>query len=657
MSTTLPLWTPAPERVAGSQLDAFRRLVAERHDVDLPDSRALHRWSTEHLDDCWRAVWDSLGVVGTPGDVAFDPGDGTMLGGHFFPAAQLNLAENLLVGPSDDSDPAIVFVREDSQRRVLTWAQLRVAVATTAAALRAAGVGMGDRVAAWMPNVPETVVAFLATNAIGAVFSSTSADFGAAGVVDRFGQIGPKVLFVADGYLYGGKRFDCLGRLPEIQAGLPTLEHVVVVGNLSDEPDLRGRPGVRSFADFLAGAGDAAFGPPAFERLPFDHPAAILYSSGTTGVPKCIVHRSGGLLVKHLSEHRLHCDVRAGDRVFFFTTCGWMMWNWLVSALASKATIVLFDGSPFHPGPSALFDLAERHEVTLLGVSAKFVDACAKAGLRPRDTHRLDSLRTLCSTGSPLAAEGFDWVYDAVKPDLHLASISGGTDLCGCFVGGDPTRPVWRGELQGPVLAMAVDVWDEDGVRLAAGKGELVCTKPFPSMPLGFWGDDDGSRYRAAYFERFPGVWAHGDFAAWTDHDGMVIYGRSDATLNASGVRIGTAEIYRQVEQLPEVVEAIAVGQEWEGDTRIVLFVRLAEGASLDDALADRIRRTLRERCSPRHVPARIAAVADIPRTRSGKITELAVADVVNGREVRNTEALANPEALEHFRDRPELAT
>src|SRR5262245_48191178 len=635
-----PLWTPSPERIEASTMRRFRRRAG------FDDTPSLHAWSIGDPNAFWRDVWDVCGVVSPPGSVAFEPGDGSMLGARFFPDATLNLAENLLEGPSDDTLPAIIFEREDGQRRTITWGQLRVSVAAVVAGLRAADVVPGDRVVAWMPNLPETVIAFLATNAIGAVFSSTSADFGTAGVIDRFGQIDPVVLFAADGYTYGGKAFDCLQRLTEICAALPTLRRVVVTGNLRDEPDLRHVPGAIPFAELAAAGGGVL----EYTRTPFEHPAAILYSSGTTGPPKCIVHRSGGLLVKHLSEQQLHCDVKEGDRVFYFTTCGWMMWNWLVSALASKATIVLYDGSPMHPGPSALFDLADRHDVTLFGVSAKFIDGVAKAGLRPRDTHRLSSLRTICSTGSPLSAEGFEYVYDAVKEDVHLASISGGTDLCGCFVAGDPTRPVYAGEIQGPVLGMAVDVWNDDGTPAPAEvKGELVCTRPFPTLPVGFWGDTDGSKYHAAYFERFPGVWAHGDYASWTEHGGVVIHGRSDATLNASGVRIGTAEIYRQVEQLPQVLESVAVAQEWDGDTRIVLFVRLADGVVLDDILRDAIKRALRERCSPRHVPAVIAQVPDIPRTRSGKITELAVADVVNGRPVRNTEALANPEALDAF--------
>ncbi len=624
-----------------------------RFDVELADSVALHHWSVEHQDEFWSAAWDATGVIGDRGDSPAYVAGPTFPEARYFPSARLNLAENLL--RRTGADPAIVFEREDGQRRVLSADQLRAAVASTAAALVADGVQAGDRVVAWMPNLPETVIAMLAATSIGAVFSSTSADFGPAGVIDRFGQIEPTVLFAADGYLYGGKEFDCLSRLGEIRAALPTLRRVVVTGNLTEYPDVAGVPDATTFAGYTNPYGTAEL---TFNRLPFDHPAYVLYSSGTTGKPKCIVHRAGGVLLMHLKEQQLSCDVRAGDVVFYFTTCGWMMWNWLVSALASEATIVLFDGNPFHPSPSVLFDVVDRHNVTLLGVSAKYIDSVRKAGLRPTDSHRLAWVRTICSTGSPLSPEGFAWVYDAVKTDVHLASISGGTDLCGCFVGGDPTRPVFSGEIQGPALPMAIDVFNEDGKPVDPGvKGELVCTEPFPSVPIGFWGDDDGSRLRAAYFERFPGVWAHGDFAAWTPRGGMVIYGRSDATLNAGGVRIGTAEIYREVEQLDDVGEAIAVGQQWEGDTRIVLFVRLADGAKLSDELQATIRQRLRERCSPRHVPARIVAVADIPRTRSNKIVELAVADIVNGREVRNREALANPEALDLFRDRPELSS
>ena len=655
-----PLWAPTPDRADSSAMTAFRAHVNERRRLALADSEALTTWSIAEPDAFWTEVWDWGGVIGDPGSIAVVPareGEHPVTGVRWFPEARLSFAENLLDGHGVAGDAtAIVFEGEGSAEgpatiRTLTWDELRREVGATAAALRAAGVGPGHRVAAWMPNVPETVVVMLATLSLGAVFSSTSPDFGVNGVLDRFAQIEPTVLVAADGYRYGGKDFDCLGRLGEITAALPTLRATVVVPFLGTAPP----PGTVGFEAFLAPhRGEAV---PA-ERFGFDQPGFVLYSSGTTGKPKCIVHRAGGLVLKHLTEHRLHADVRPGDRVFYFTTCGWMMWNWLVSGLAQGATVVLYDGNPFHPGPAALFDLVERHRVQLMGVSAKFIDSCRKAGLRPRDTHDLSALRTICSTGSPLGVEGFEWVYEAVADDVHLASISGGTDLCGCFVAGDPTRPVWAGEIQGPGLGMDVDVYDEGGAPVGPGvRGELVCRSPFPSVPLGFLGDEDGSRFRAAYFDRFPGVWAHGDFASWTEHGGMVIHGRSDATLNAGGVRIGTAELYRVVENLPEVTEAIAVGQEWDDDTRIVLFVRLAEGAVLDDDLVTTIRHRVRSDCSPRHVPARIVAVEDIPRTRSGKLVELAVTDVVNGREVRNLEAIANPEALAQFADHPELAS
>ncbi|MBU3718306.1 MAG: acetoacetate--CoA ligase, partial [Actinobacteria bacterium] len=508
----------------------------------------------------------------------------------------------------------------------------------------------------FMPNVIETVVAFYAANAIGAVFTSTSSDFGTEGVVDRFEQTTPVVLIAADGYRYGGKSFDCRARIADITSRLGSVRATLVVGVLENRPDISAIPNARLWTDVVAEHRGARL---SFERVGADHPIYILYSSGTTGKPKCITHRALGALLTHLKEQQLHCDVRAGDRVFYFTTCGWMMWNWLVSAPASGATIVLFDGNPFHPSPSVLFDLAQRERVTLFGVSAKYIDSVRKAGLSPRSSHDLSAVRTVCSTGSPLNDEGFAWVYSDLKSDVHLASISGGTDIVGCFVGGDPTRPVYAGEIQGPALGLNVAVFDADGNSVTSPdvKGELVCTNAFPTVPVGFWGDADGSKFSRAYFERFPGVWAHGDFASWTSHGGMVIHGRSDATLNAGGVRIGTAEIYAQVEKLPEVAESVAVGQDFDGDSRIVLFVRLADGCSLDDELQNRIKRVLRENASPRHVPTRIVAVADIPRTRSNKISELAVTDVVNGREVRNTEALANPEALHLFRDRPELST
>ncbi len=507
--------------------------------------------------------------------------------------------------------------------------------------------------------MPETVVAFLGSAMIGAVFSSASPDFGVPGVLDRFGQIAPKVLVAADGYRYNGKEHSRLAALPEVLDGLPSRPEVFVVPVLGTE--LPAGTGLRPWSDTQ---GDPEERPgrerPGFERFPFDHPLVVLYSSGTTGIPKAIVHRAGGVLLKHLVEHQLHCDIRAGDRVFYFTTCGWMMWNWQVSALASGATLVMYDGSPTHPRSGSLFDLAEAERVTFFGTSAKYLDAIHKAGVVPRRDHDLGALRTVASTGSPLSPEGFGYVYEAISPDVHLASISGGTDIVGCFVLGDPTLPVHAGEIQGPALGLDVDVVDETGATLRGRpgvRGELVCRNRFPTMPLGFWGDPTGERFEKAYFQSIPGMWTHGDYASTTSNGGFVIHGRSDATLNAGGVRIGTAEIYRQVEALPEVAESLAIGQEWDGDTRIVLFVVPAPGQELTEELAATIRRVLRERCSPRHVPARIVSVPDLPRTRSGKLAELAVRDVVHGRPVANANALANPESLEHFRDRAELAT
>ncbi len=649
-----PLWQPSAERIASTRMRQFLDRVA----VDRPqvvDPTTLHEWSVRDPGEFWQRLWDDAGVIGDPGGTTFDPGDGSVRGARFFPHSSVSFAENALAERLGAGPEAIVAITEHGDHRSYTWAQLRDEVAALAAALAADGVQPGDRVAAYMPHVAETIITFLAANAIGATFTSTSSDFGVAGVVDRFGQTRPTVLVAADGYRYGGKDFSCLERIAEAASQLPSVRRVVVVGVLSHAPSIAGIPDAVVWSDYLEPNRGV---PLEFLRLPGDHPVYILYSSGTTGKPKCITHRALGVLLMHLKEHQLHCDIRAGDRVMYFTTCGWMMWNWLVSVLASGATIVLFDGNPFHPSPTVLFDIAQSERLTLLGVSAKYVDSVNKAGVRPLASHDLSPLRTVCSTGSPLSDESFRWVYDALKPDVHLASISGGTDLCGCFVGGDPTRPVYAGEIQGPALGMAVEVFDVDGspVTEPGVKGELVCTAPFPSVPVGFWGDLDGSRFHAAYFDRFPGVWAHGDFASWTEHGGMVIHGRSDATLNAGGVRIGTAEIYAQVEHLPGVVEAVAVGQEFDNDTRIVLFVRLADGVTLTDEMQATIRQVLRTNASPRHVPARIAQVTDVPRTRSNKISELAVADVVNGREVRNTEALANPESLDQYRHHPALA-
>ena len=637
------LWSASPERIRASNMDKFRRSVAAKTGLDLADTGDLHKWSIADPACFWSAVWDDVGMIGEKGETSFEPGD-HMWEARFFPEARLNVAENLLDGRGAGADqPALLYRREDGFGRTITWAELGQQVAAFAAALRASGVGVGDRVAAWTPHIPETVVAFLAAASIGATFTSTSADFGMSGVVDRFGQVEPKVLIVADGYQYGGRWFSRLEQLPAIRAALPQLKAVVGVSETDDKlPD-----GVTPLQRFLEGH-EAAL--PGFERLPFDHPISILYSSGTTGMPKCIVHRAGGVLIKHLQEQRHHCDVKAGDRLFYFTTTGWMMWNWLVSGLGLGACLVLYDGSPFHPGPDRLFDLVDEAGITMLGVSAKFIDSLAGADLKPVKTHDLGSLRVIGSTGSPLSAESFRYVYDAVKKDVHLASISGGTDLCGCFVGGDPTLPVHAGEIQGPALGMSVEVWDEQGRPVDGVAGELVCTAPFPSMPLRFLGPNGDDLYRSAYYSQNPGVWTHGDFAMKTSNGGFVILGRSDATLNAGGVRIGTAEIYRIVDALAEVAESVVIGQRWERDTRMVLFVRLVPDFELTPDLEARIRARLRDEGSPRHVPAVIVAVEDIPQTRSGKISELAVSAAVNGDPIRNIEALANPESLDTFR-------
>jgi acetoacetyl-CoA synthetase len=644
-----PLWRPSPERVEAAQLTRFRRLVESRHGGGVRSYSDLHRFSIEHPAEFWEAMWDFGVIVGDREGPTVRHLE-KMPGAKFFPGARLNFAENLL--RRRDDEPAIVFWGEERVRRTLSHAGLYDAVSQCAQALRAAGVGPGDRVAGYLPNLPETIVATLASASLGAIWSSASPDFGVQGVIDRFGQIEPKVMIAVDGYFYGGEAHDCLARLPIIVSELPTVQRVVVVPYAQETPVLDGIPTAVGWPEFL---GAYQPGGLPFARLPFNHPLYILYSSGTTGAPKCIVHGAGGTLLQHLKEHQLHCDVRPGDRVFYFTTCGWMMWNWLVTALASGATLLLYDGSPFHPDGRVLFDFADAAGMTLFGTSARYLAAVEKAGLAPMRSHSLASVRTITSTGSPLSAESFEFVYRDIKADVHLASVSGGTDIVSCFVLGDPTGPVWPGEIQARGLGMAVDVYDEQGRSVREQKGELVCTMPFPSMPVGFWRDSDGSKYRAAYFGRFPKVWHHGDYAEITRHDGIVIHGRSDAVLNPGGVRIGTAEIYRQVEQVDGVLESLAVGQQWQGDERVVLFVRLREGLVLDDglrgAITDRIRRTL----TPRHVPAKIVQVADLPRTKSNKLVELAVRDVIHGREVKNVDALANPESLELFRNLPAL--
>jgi acetoacetyl-CoA synthetase len=659
-TTTAPIWQPSAQRIAGTRLTRFAKTAGKRWNRRLAsaDYQALHAWSIDHPEEFWASVWEFGEVRGEMGKTVVIDRE-KMPGAKWFPEAKLNFAENLL-RRRDDGD-ALVFWGEDKVKGRASHAELYRAVAQTAAALRAMGVVKGDRVAAYLPNLPAAVVAMLATASIGAIFSSASPDFGVQGVVDRFGQIEPKLLFACDGYLYNGKTIDCLGKVAEIAARMPSLERVVVVsyaGNASDGGgDIAAVKHGVSLADFIAPfAGEREI---RFERLPFDHPLYIMYSSGTTGVPKCIVHCAGGVLLQHIKEHQLQSDVHPDDRLFYFTTCGWMMWNWLVSALASGATLLLYDGSPFVGRGNILFDYADAEDMTHFGTSAKFIDAIAKIELKPRQTHKLEHVRAVFSTGSPLVAEGFDYVYASIKQNIQLASVSGGTDIISCFVIGNPNGPVHRGEIQRAGLGMAVDVFDDDRRPVRGEKGELVCTRSFPVMPIGFWQDTDGAKYHAAYFDRFDNIWCHGDFAEITAHGGFIIYGRSDATLNPGGVRIGTAEIYRQVEKLHEVVESIVVGQDWppgnRGDVRVVLFVKLREGLALDDALEKRIKAVIKDNTTPRHVPAKILQVADIPRTKSGKIVELAVRNVVHGEPVKNVEALANPEALEYFRARAEL--
>jgi acetoacetyl-CoA synthetase len=648
------LWRPSAERIRNANLTRFMRCVTARAGVVLRDYDETYAWSLASPAQFWSELARFAGVhadwgAGPPLESA-----GQMPGARFFPGARLNFAENLLRF-ADDRE-ALIFRNERGARRALSGRELREEVARVAEGLRAAGVIAGDRVAGYLPNLPEAAIAMLAATSIGATWSSCSPDFGAHGVLERFGQIAPKVVFTADGYFYAGKTLDSLSVMAEVLARLPAVERVVLIPYVAADPQL-----ARLGAAAARASRWREFGvrgrPLHSEPQPFNHPLYILYSSGTTGAPKCIVHGAGGTLLQHQKEHLLHTDLGRSDRLFYFTTCGWMMWNWLMSALATGATLVLYDGSPFHPDPGVLWRMAAEERVTVFGTSAKYLAALEQSEFLPARVVDLSALRTLLSTGSPLLPDGFDFVYRGVKGDLQLASISGGTDIVSCFALGCPIRPVHRGEIQCRGLGMAVEIFDDDGRPLRGERGELVCTAPFPSMPLGFWNDPEGSRYRAAYFERFPGVWHHGDFAALTAHDGLVIYGRSDAVLNPGGVRIGTAEIYGAVEGLPQIAEALAVGQDWQGDVRVVLFVRLRPGVELTEQLRNEIRATIRTQTSARHVPARIIAVPDIPRTRSGKLTELAVRNVIHGLPVKNLDALANPRSLEYFRNLPELAS
>lgn len=645
MTDEEPLWAPSNEARKAAPLSAFMAAASAVSGREISDYDALHAWSVEDLPAFWALIWDWCGIVGDRGPRTLIDGE-RMPGARFFPDARLNFAENLLK-KSGDGD-ALIFRGEDKVARRLSWDELRDLVSRMQQLFRARGIKAGDRVVAMMPNMPETVAAMLAVTSLGAVWSSCSPDFGEQGVLDRFGQIEPSLFIAPDGYWYGGKRINIADKIVAVVAKIPSIRAAFIIDYLGEAEKVAAHSDKAETLSVALAAFEATdiF----FEQLPFNHPLYILYSSGTTGVPKCIVHSAGGTLIQHLKEHRLHAGLREGDRFFYFTTCGWMMWNWLVTGLASGAVLLLYDGSPFYPDGNVIFSFAQDEKMSYFGTSAKFIDSVRKAGLRPIETHDLSTVRMISSTGSPLAPENFRFVYDAIKREVHLASISGGTDIVSCFVLGIPTKPVYGGQIQGPGLGMDVDVFDVEGRSLNCGKGELVCKSPFPSMPLMFWNDPDETKYRSAYFERYRNTWCQGDFAQWTDHGGIMIHGRSDTTLNPGGVRIGTAEIYNQIERLDEVLDSICIGQEWDGDVRVILFVVLKPGVALDELLEKTIRTIIRTGASPRHVPEKIISVSSVPRTKSGKLAEIAVRDVVHGRIVQNQEALSNPEVLENYR-------
>lgn len=636
-----PLWSPSAEKINNSHLKKFMTQCGHNNS----DYQIFWKWSVDNNEEFWNEFWDYADIIGSKGDIILKDPD-KMTGGQFFPNGKINYTENLLRKNNDDV--AIVFRDEKGNERSLTFCDLYNQVSLWIQAFENLGITKGDRVAAYMPNIPETVIACLATAALGAVWSSASPDFGAQGIIDRFEQINPKLLITVDGYYYNGKDIDCLENVRVIQPYLKSLEKIIVIPFINSETDLKNIQYSETKENFLKPYKPQQIN---FRRVDFNHPLFIMFSSGTTGKPKCIVHGHGGTLLQHIKEHQLQCDFKENDPLFYFTTCGWMMWNWQISALYSGCSLLLYDGNPFYPNGNVLWDYTTKYSAVLFGTSAKYIEAMKKNNIFPKNTHNLNALKIITSTGSPLVHESFDFVYEHIKQDIHLASISGGTDIISCFMLGNPISPVYRGELQGAGLGMAVEIFDENENPIPVGKGsgELICTKPFPSMPTQFWNDDNGKKYKEAYFDRYKNVWCHGDWVERTDQNGYIIHGRSDATLNPGGVRIGTAEIYRQVEKIDAVLESVAIGQNWQDDIRILLFVVLRKDIILDDSLTEKIKKQIRHSASPRHVPAKIIQVTDIPRTKSGKITELAIRDIIHGRPIKNKEALANPEALEIY--------
>lgn len=638
-----PLWVPSERRIKDSNMYRFIQTVNRKHGTQFTDYDGLYQWSVTNIAAFWAEFWDFAEIRASTGydQVVDDPYK--MPGAKWFSGSRLNFAENLL--RYRDEHIALIFKGEDVVRRTLTYRELFTATVRLAASLRKAGVVPGDRVVGFMPNMPESIIAMLAATSLGATWSSCSPDFGIKGVLDRFGQTRPKVLFTADGYYFKGKPIDCLTKIAGIAKEIPSLETIVIVPYISKNPELQDLPKATLYADFTNKDANEI----EFTHLPFDHPLYIMYSSGTTGLPKCMVQSAGGVLLHQLKELLLHTDLKREDTIFYFTTCGWMMWNWLTTSLAVGATLVLYDGNPFHPSADALWRMAEEEKITVFGTSAGYIAALKNAGVKPGKIFKLPHLRTLLSTGSPLSKEDFHFIYQEVKTDLQLASISGGSDLNGCFALGNPMGPVYEGELQCRGLGMKVFAYNENGEPVVGQQGELVCTAAFPSMPIYFWDDKDGNKYKSAYFNKFPGIWTHGDFIEITERGGLIMYGRSDATLNPGGVRIGTAEIYRVIEQMDEIVDSVVVGQEWQKDIRIILFVKMKEGCTLTDALRDAIKKDIRFNASPRHVPAKILQIPDIPYTLNMKKVELAVQKIIHGREVKNRDALQNPEALEYF--------